>query len=455
MITRHRNQAIFGIVACFIVFVACLVVTHWTDPAPDETSEATSSLPFFIGWGTVLGCMGSLLWSCYHLAKGKGYPTALICFGLFPCFLPLVLTALLAVQDKNPPGGAKRKPTSPNRPPESAIGRLVRYRRNALLGNVFGVFFVLTGIATMYLPIGLFEDFETEALFGFVIFIGGYIGVLWGCRWWLKAKGLQEALIFIGLLPLTLCFIPVVWQVFLVEPDFLPLSMFFMTLTLLVVVATLPNRSGRTERHRPTPPRWPDPLPAPVVNQSPPPPPNPVLPLSPAHGTQIEIRPASEEHLPDLAKLAGVIWREHYPGIISREQIEYMLKKMYALETLRAELHQQGIQFWRLLSGDRCVGFAALGPTPDPAVMKLHKCYLLPALHGRGHGSRLLQHCEHEARKLGAQRLVLAVNKHNTKAIAAYQRNGFSVAESVITDFGSGFVMDDYIMAKVLKPAVT
>ena len=29
-------------------------------------------------------------------------------------------------------------------------------------------------------------------------------------------------------------------------------------------------------------------------------------------------------------------------------------------------------------------------------------------------------------------------------------RNGFSVAQSVITDFGSGFVMDDYIMAKDL-----
>lgn len=452
MITRHRNQASFGIVACFVVIVACIVVTHWMDTTSGETSEGSSHLPFFIGWGTVLGCMGSLLWSCYHLAKGKGYPTALICFGLFPCFLPLVLAALLAVQDKNPPP-TKRKSNSPNRPPESALGRLVRYRRNALLGNVFGVFFVLTGIATMYLPIGLFEDFETEALFGFMIFIGGYIGVLWGCRWWLKAKGLQEALIFIGLLPLTLCFIPVVWQVFLVEPDFLPLSMFFMTVTLLVVVATLPNRSGRTERHRPAPLSWPEPRPQPRPEPLPvPAAPIPSLP-NPDRTAPIEILPATEEHLPDLAKVAGIIWREHYPGIISREQIEYMLKKMYSQETLRDELHQQGIQFWRLLSGERCVGFASLGPTADPAVMKLHKCYLLPALHGRGHGSRLLQHCENEARQRGAQRLVLAVNKHNPKAIAAYQRNGFSVAESVLTDFGSGFVMDDYIMAKVLKPA--
>ena len=84
--------------------------------------------------------------------------------------------------------------------------------------------------------------------------------------------------------------------------------------------------------------------------------------------------------------------------------------------------------------------------------MKLHKLYLLPELHGRGHGSRLLQHCEAEARRLGARRLLLAVNKRNPKAVAAYQRNGFTVAEAVVTDFGSGFVMDDFIMAKDLKP---
>ena len=64
----------------------------------------------------------------------------------------------------------------------------------------------------------------------------------------------------------------------------------------------------------------------------------------------------------------------------------------------------------------------------------------------------MIQHCEREVRKLEVRRIILAVNKHNTKAIAAYRRNGFTVAESVITDFGDGFVMDDYIMIKNLTP---
>ena len=46
--------------------------------------------------------------------------------------------------------------------------------------------------------------------------------------------------------------------------------------------------------------------------------------------------------------------------------------------------------------------------------------------------------------------MILSVNKRNAKAIAAYHRNGFVIAESVVTDIGGGFVMDDYVMAKEL-----
>lgn len=166
---------------------------------------------------------------------------------------------------------------------------------------------------------------------------------------------------------------------------------------------------------------------------------------------QIEILPVGEEHLPALTELAGAIWRQHYPGIISHEQIEYMLGKMYVLDALREDLRLREIRFYQLVVDGQMAGFAAIGPLEMPGIWKLHKLYLLPEMHGAGLGSQLLRHCEAEARRFGAQRLMLAVNKRNVRPIAAYRRNGFAVVESVVTDFGGGFVMDDFIMAKDFK----
>ena len=159
---------------------------------------------------------------------------------------------------------------------------------------------------------------------------------------------------------------------------------------------------------------------------------------------------ASEEHLPAISELAGVIWRACYPGIITNEQIDYMLARMYSLDVLRDEIRSQGIRYDRLLLDGKLAGFASYGPTSEPGVIKLHKLYLLPELHGRRLGSRLLQHVEREVRSGAGRRLILSVNKRNAKAITAYQRNGFVIVESVVTDIGGGFVMDDYVMAKDL-----
>jgi len=207
-----------------------------------------------------------------------------------------------------------------------------------------------------------------------------------------------------------------------------------------------------------------------------------------------EIIRAAEADLPVISELAGVIWRACYPGIITHAQIDYMLARMYAPDVLRDEIRSQGIWYDLLLVDGKPVGFASYGPvaatppsqkvvatprrrseshpsvaagqhapgaahftlgdeasppppTPVPE-FKLHKLYLLPELHGRGLGSRLLEQVESEVRQIGAGRLILSVNKRNVKVIAAYQRNGFVIAQSIVTDIGGGFVMDDYVMAK-------
>jgi ribosomal protein S18 acetylase RimI-like enzyme len=164
---------------------------------------------------------------------------------------------------------------------------------------------------------------------------------------------------------------------------------------------------------------------------------------------QARVVPAAEKDLPAIAALAQRIWRECYPGIITEEQIEYMLARMYSLDVLREEL-RGSIRYERLLAGDEFVGFAAYGPTDQREEFKLHKFYLLRERHGRGLAVSLLEQCEHRLRQIGARRLVLNVNKGNARAIAFYRKHGFDIAESVVVDIGGGFVMDDYVMAKEL-----
>jgi len=123
---------------------------------------------------------------------------------------------------------------------------------------------------------------------------------------------------------------------------------------------------------------------------------------------------------------------------------------MYGLAKLQREVRLEGIRYQCAIAGDEMVGFASYGPTETDGTYKLHKLYFHPDWHGRGWGSRMLQHCEVEVKKVGARRLILNVNKQNTRAIDFYGRNGFTLERAVIVDIGGGFVMDDYIMSKEL-----
>jgi ribosomal protein S18 acetylase RimI-like enzyme len=163
----------------------------------------------------------------------------------------------------------------------------------------------------------------------------------------------------------------------------------------------------------------------------------------------VGIEAALPEHLAEIAALAAVIWRAHYPGIISHAQIDYMLAQMYDVEVMQREL-KSGAAYDRLLVDGALRGFASYGPATHPRELKVHKLYIHPEFQRRAFGAMLLRHVESVARARGFATIILAVNKKNAKAIAAYRKHGFTIRESIVTDIGGGFVMDDYVMVKGL-----
>ncbi len=161
---------------------------------------------------------------------------------------------------------------------------------------------------------------------------------------------------------------------------------------------------------------------------------------------EITFQIASTDEIPLIQRLSQRIWREHYPGIISPAQIEYMLAKMYATDVILNEIEEQGYRYVIVSSGEEPVGYLAFRHDDKAATILLGKIYLLPSCHGKGVGRRMLEYVKQEAIRIGARTVFLFVNKNNSKAIRAYERFGFSKAETLVTDIGGGFVMDDYRM---------
>ncbi len=162
---------------------------------------------------------------------------------------------------------------------------------------------------------------------------------------------------------------------------------------------------------------------------------------------EVEIEPATEDvQLSEIQQLAHAIWREHYPGIISREQIEYMLAAGYNLDALRRDLTRGQIRYDRALIDGKLVGFSAYGPHPDAGALMLHKLYVDAATRGRGCARKLVAAACDFARAHSFDRIVLRVNKRNQIAIAAYERIGFTRRGTIVSDIGGGFCMDDYLM---------
>ncbi len=162
----------------------------------------------------------------------------------------------------------------------------------------------------------------------------------------------------------------------------------------------------------------------------------------------IAIVPARQDELPAVRRLAGIIWRAHYPGIITPGQIDYMLERGYALDVLGDFLARsdRGLELAKI--DGELAGFAAWYITDDAREAKLDKLYILQAQQRRGVGGSLIERVVVRARAAGAATLILNVNKNNLQAICAYEKHGFAFREAVVNDIGCGYVMDDYVMVK-------
>ena len=150
-----------------------------------------------------------------------------------------------------------------------------------------------------------------------------------------------------------------------------------------------------------------------------------------------------------VAELADEIWHECFTDIISLGQIDYMVEKFQSLDAMTDQVENQKYLYLAVYDDEDLCGYIAVKPEDDERFF-LSKLYLRKDKRGQGIASLMMNHVFETARKAGKKSVYLTVNKHNDHAIAVYKRTGYELIDSVVTDIGGGYVMDDYIFSYAL-----
>ncbi|MEO5641842.1 MAG: GNAT family N-acetyltransferase [Bacteroidia bacterium] len=153
------------------------------------------------------------------------------------------------------------------------------------------------------------------------------------------------------------------------------------------------------------------------------------------------LRKASSADILQIATLAEKIWRAHYTPIIGKEQVDYMLAKMYSAESL-LEQQQSGQQFFLAQLNGRPIGYISVSAKGNDFF--LHKFYIDMTEQGKGYGKLFFAELLSNFPELKTMRL--QVNRMNYKTINFYFRLGFIIEEAKDFDIGKGFFMEDFVM---------
>ncbi|ANF49834.1 GCN5 family acetyltransferase [Chryseobacterium glaciei] len=156
---------------------------------------------------------------------------------------------------------------------------------------------------------------------------------------------------------------------------------------------------------------------------------------------------ATENDIPMIQDLARRSWENAYAGILSKEQMEFMLSTMYSQEEIANHMQNPNYHYFLIQdeSNDSFEGFIGYEIGYGKETTKLHRIYLIPESKGKGFGKKALEFLNKEVSERGDKRIILNVNKYNS-ARKFYESQGYKVYDEGVFDIGNNFFMDDYLM---------
>jgi diamine N-acetyltransferase len=162
----------------------------------------------------------------------------------------------------------------------------------------------------------------------------------------------------------------------------------------------------------------------------------------------LTIRTATATDIQTIGYLAYQIWPFAYRDILTLDQLQYMLNKVYSSDSLASQM-QEGHQFLLVEENGIPMGFASYSAYGEPLQYKLHKLYVRTDTQGKGLGKSLLEEVVSRVKTAGGHSLLLQVNRNN-RAVGFYQKMGFRIEREEDISIGNGYYMNDYIMKMMI-----
>ena len=157
----------------------------------------------------------------------------------------------------------------------------------------------------------------------------------------------------------------------------------------------------------------------------------------------------TDEQIAELCNLAKEIWNEYSIRFISQEQIDYMLEKIQSEQSIKGQINFQKYRYFFLEEDGENIGYFAIQHKKNE--LFLSKVYIKKDFRGKGYFRKAFNNAITKlAIELELPKITLTVNKYNLPSVCIYENMGFSRVDSIETDIGDGYIMDDYVYEFVL-----
>jgi diamine N-acetyltransferase len=139
-------------------------------------------------------------------------------------------------------------------------------------------------------------------------------------------------------------------------------------------------------------------------------------------------------------QIVPAFYDEYFPPEVGAH-----LLRGHTIEAFEAQVGE-GYRHYMIEVEGVLVGYFALHE--EDHTMVLTQFYLLKEARGRGIGQKVMEFIDRQAEELRVDGIELLVFRKNAGAVGLYRKNGFLVAEELLTPMGFGQTIEDYLMRK-------